>query len=129
MQEKMLFGEKLNYIKQDDLREKIIPYLIGKAMLLEGYTDKTPEDILDEAVKNTETTQLEHSIKDINFVRIFGEKDVYESIKEAGKMLIDKADMVSSDLKGVLGIEIIVNIDPAAITELSINKKYGVYFS
>lgn len=129
MEEKMLFGEKLNYIKQDDLREKIIPYLIGKAMLLEGYTDKTPEDILDEAVKNTETTLLEQSIRDTNFVRIFGEKDVYESIKEAGKMLIDKADMVSSDLKGVLGIEIIVNIDPAAITELSINKKYGVYFS
>lgn len=129
MEEKMLFGEKLNYIKQDDLREKIIPYLIGKAMLLEGYTDKTPEDILDEAVKNTETTPLEHSIKDINFAHIFGEKDVNESIKEAGKMLIDKADMVSSDLKGVLGIEIIVNIDPAAITELSINKKYGVYFS
>lgn len=129
MQEKMLFGEKLNYIKQDDLREKIIPYLIGKAMLLEGYTDKTPEDILDEAIKNTETTLLEQSIRDTNFVRIFGEKDVYESIKEAGKMLIDKADMVSSDLKGVLGIEIIVNIDPATITELSINKKYGVYFS
>lgn len=129
MQEKMLFGEKLNYIKQDDLREKIIPYLIGKAMLLEGYTDKTPEDILDEAVKNTETTPLEQSIRDTNFVRILGKKDVYESIKEAGKMLIDKADMVSSDLKGVLGIEIIVNIDPAAITELSINKKYGVYFS
>lgn len=129
MQEKMLFGEKLNYIKQDDLREKIIPYLIGKAMLLEGYANKTPEDILDEAVKNTETTPLEQSIRDTNFVRIFGEKDVYESIKEAGKMLIDKADMVSSDLKGVLGIEIIVNIDPAAITELSINKKYGVYFS
>lgn len=129
MQEKMLFGEKLNYIKQDDLREKIIPYLIGKAMLLEGYTDKTPEDILDEAVKNTETTPLEQSIRDTNFVRIFGEKDVYESIKEAGKMLIDKADIVSSDLKGVLGIEIIVNIDPAAIAELSINKKYGVYFS
>lgn len=129
MQEKMLFGEKLNYIKQDDLREKIIPYLIGKAMLLEGYTDKTPEDILDEAVKNTETTPLEHSIKDINFVRIFRETDVNESIKEAGKMLIDKADMVSSDLKGVLGIEIIINIDPAAITELSINKKYGVFFS
>lgn len=129
MEEKMLFGEKLNYIKQDDLREKIIPYLIGKAMLLEGYTDKTPEDILDEAVKNTETTPLEHSIKDINFVHIFGEKDVNESIKEAGKMLIDKADMVSSDLKGVLGIEIKVDINPAAITELSINKKYGVYFS
>lgn len=129
MQEKMLFGEKLNYIKQDDLREKIIPYLIGKAMLLEGYTDKTPEDILDEAVKNTETTPLEHSIKDINFVRIFGETDVNESIKEAGKMLIDKADMVSSDLKGVLGIEIKVNIDPDAIAELSINKKYGVFFS
>ena len=51
MQEKMLFGEKLDYIKQDDLRERIIPYLIGKAMLLEGYMDKTPEDILDEAVK------------------------------------------------------------------------------
>ena len=129
MEEKMLFGEKLDYIKQDDLREKIIPYLIGKAMLLEGYTDKTPEDILDEAVKNTKTTLLEQSIRDTNFVRIFGEKDVYESIKEAGKMLIDKADMVSSDLKGVLGIEIIVNIDPAAITELSINKKYGVFFS
>ena len=129
MEEKMLFGEKLNYIKQDDLREKIIPYLIGKAMLLEGYTDKTPEDILDEAVKNTETTPLEHSIKDINFVRIFGETYVNESIKEAGKMLIDKADMVSSDLKGVLGIEIIVNIDPDAIAELSINKKYGVFFS
>lgn len=129
MQEKMLFGEKLNYIKQDDLREKIIPYLIGKTMLLEGYTDKTPEDILDEAVKNTETTPLEHSIKDINFVRIFGETDVNESIKEAGKMLIDKADMVSSDLKGVLGIEIKVDINPAAITELSINKKYGVFFS
>lgn len=129
MEEKMLFGEKLNYIKQDDLREKIIPYLIGKAMLLEGYTDKTPEDILDEAVKNTETTLLEHSIKDINFAHIFGEKDVNESIKEAGKMIIDKADIVSSDLKGVLGIEIIVNIDPAAIAELNINKKYGVFFS
>lgn len=129
MQEKMLFGEKLNYIKQDDLREKIIPYLIGKAMLLEGYTDKTPEDILDEAVKNTETTPLEQSIRDTNFVRIFGEKDVNESIKEAGKMIIDKADIVSSDLKGVLGIEIIVNIDPAAIVELNINKKYGVFFS
>lgn len=129
MQEKMLFGEKLNYIKQDDLREKIIPYLIGKVMLLEGYTDKTPEDILDEAVKNTETTPLEQSIRDTNFVRIFGEKDVNESIKEAGKMIIDKADIVSSDLKGVLGIEIKVNIDPAAIAELNINKKYGVFFS
>lgn len=129
MEEKMLFGEKLNYIKQDDLREKIIPYLIGKAMLLEGYTDKTPEDILDEAVKNTETTPLEQSIRDTNFVRIFGEKDVNESIKEAGKMIIDKADIVSSDLKGVLGIEIIVNIYPAAIAELNINKKYGVFFS
>ena len=61
--------------------------------------------------------------------KLFLEKDVNESIKEAGKMIIDKADIVSSDLKGVLGIEIIVNIDPAAITELSINKKYGVYFS
>lgn len=129
MKEKMLFGEKLNYIKQDDLREKIIPYLTGKVMLLEGYTDKTPEDILDEAVKNTETTPLEQSIRDTNFVRIFGEKDVNESIKEAGKMIIDKADIVSSDLKGVLGIEIIVNIDPAAIVELNINKKYGVFFS
>lgn len=129
MEEKMLFGEKLDYIKQDDLREKIIPYLIGKAMLLEGYTDKTPEDILDEAVKNTETTLLEQSIRDTNFVRIFGETDVNESIKEAGKMLIDKADMVSSDLKGVLGIEIKVNIDPDAIAELSINKKYGIFFS
>lgn len=61
--------------------------------------------------------------------RLFEEKDVNESIKEAGKMIIDKADIVSSDLKGVLGIEIIVNIDPAAITELNINKKYGVFFS
>lgn len=129
MQEKMLFGEKLDYIKQDDLREKIIPYLIGKAMLLEGYMDKTPEYILDEAVKNTETPLLEHSIREINFNYIFGEKTVNESIKEAGKILIDKADMVSSDLKGVLGIEIKVNIDPDAIAELSINKKYGVFFS
>lgn len=129
MQERMLFGEKLNYIKQADLREKIIPYLIGKVMLLEGYTNKTPEDILDEAIKNTETPLLEQSIRDINFVHIFGEETVNESIKEAGKMLIDKADMVSSDLKGVLGIEIKVNIDPAAIAELSINKKYGVFFS
>lgn len=61
--------------------------------------------------------------------RLFEEKDVNESIKEAGKMLIDKADIISSDLKGVLGIEIIVNIDPAAIAELNINKKYGVFFS
>ena len=61
--------------------------------------------------------------------RFFEEKDVNESIKEAGKMLIDKADIISSDLKGVLGIEIIVNIDPAAIAELNINKKYGVFFS
>lgn len=129
MQEKMLFGEKLDYIKQDDLREKIIPYLIGKAMLLEGYMDKTPEYILDEAVKNTETPLLEHSIREINFNYILGEKTVNESIKEAGKILIDKADMVSSDLKGVLGIEIKVNIDPDAIAELSINKKYGVFFS
>lgn len=129
MEEKMLFGEKLNYIKQEDLREKIVPYLIGMAMTVKGYENKTPEDILDEAVKNTETTPLEHSIKDINFVSIFGEKDVNESIKEAGKILIDKADMVSSDLKGVLGIEIKVNIDPDAIAELSINKKYGVFFS
>ena len=60
---------------------------------------------------------------------LFGGKDVNESIKEAGKMIIDKADIVSSDLKGVLGIEIIVNIDPAAIAELTINKKYGVFFS
>jgi hypothetical protein len=129
MQEKMLFGEKLDYIKQDDLREKIIPYLIGKAMLLEGYMDKTPEYILDEAVKNTETPLLEHSIREINFNYIFEEKTVNESIKEAGKILIDKADMVSSDLKGVLGIEIKVDINPAAIAELSINKKYGVFFS
>lgn len=129
MEEKMLFGEKLNHIKQDDLREKIIPYLIGKIMLLEGYTDKTPEDVLDEAVKNTETTPLEQSIRDINFAHIFGKKDVNESIKEAGKMIIDKADIVFSDLKGVLGIEIKVNIDPAAIAELNINKKYGVFFS
>lgn len=129
MEEKMLFGEKLDYIKQDDLREKIIPYLIGKAMLLDGYMDKTPEYILDEAVKNTETPLLEHSIREINFNYIFGEKTVNESIKEAGKTLIDKADMVSSDLKGVLGIEIKVNIDPDAIAELSINKKYGVFFS
>lgn len=61
--------------------------------------------------------------------KLFWEKDVNESIKEAGKMIIDKADIVSSDLKGVLGIEIIVNIDPAAIAELKINKKYGVFFS
>lgn len=129
MEEKMLFGEKLNYIKQDDLREKIVPYLIGMAMTVKGYENKTPEDILDEAVKNTETTLLEQSIKDINYCYTSGEGAVNESIKQAGKMLIDKADIVSSDLKGVLGIEIIVNIDPAAITELSINKKYGVYFS
>lgn len=128
MEERMLFREKLNYIKQADLREKIIPYLIGKVMLLEGYTNKTPEDILDEAIEDTETPLLEQSIKDINFIHIFGEETVNESIKEAGKMLIDKADMVSSDLKGVLGIEIKINIDPAAVTELDIIKKYGVYF-
>lgn len=128
MEEKMLFGEKLNYIKQEDLREKIVPYLIGMAMTVKGYENKTPEDILDEAVKNTETTLLEHSIKDINYCYTYGEGAVNESIKQAGKMLVDKADMVSSDLKGVLGIEIKINIDPAAVTELDIIKKYGVYF-
>lgn len=128
MQEKMLFGEKLNYIKQEDLREKIVPYLIGMAMTVKGYENKTPEDILDEAVKNTETTLLEHSIKDINYYYTYEKGAVNESIKQAGKMLVDKADMVSSDLKGVLGIEIKINIDPAAVTELDIIKKYGVYF-